>query len=74
MVFAFLFMTYFTLYDNLSVIHVAANGILSFFSFLFFKTYSIHGGSDKESACNVGDQGLISGLGRSSGEGNGKPL
>ena len=28
----------------------------------------------KESACNVGDLGLIPGLGRSPGEGNGKPL
>ena len=33
------------------------------------------GGSDgKESACNVGDLGLIPGLGRSPGEGNGNPL
>ena len=33
------------------------------------------GGSDgKESACNVGDLGLIPGLGRSLGEGNGNPL
>ena len=32
----------------------------------------IFGGSeDKESACSVGDQGLISGSGRSPGEGNG---
>ena len=28
----------------------------------------------KESACNVGDQGLIPGLGRSLGEGYGNPL
>ena len=28
----------------------------------------------KESACNVGDQGSIPGLGSSSGEGNGNPL
>ena len=28
----------------------------------------------KESACNAGDQGLISRLGSSSGEGNGNPL
>ena len=28
----------------------------------------------KESACNVGDLGLILGLGRSPGEGNGYPL
>ena len=33
------------------------------------------GGSDsKESACNAGDMGSISGLGRSPGEGNGYPL
>ena len=28
----------------------------------------------KESACNAGDSGLIPGLGRSPGEGNGNPL
>ena len=33
------------------------------------------GGSDgKESACSVGDLGLIPGLGSSPGEGNGNPL
>ena len=33
------------------------------------------GGSDgKESACDVGDPGLIPGSARSSGEGNGNPL
>ena len=33
------------------------------------------GGSDgKESACNVGDPGLIPGSGSSLGEGNGNPL
>ena len=33
------------------------------------------GGSDgKESTCNVGDLGSITGLGRSPGEGNGYPL
>ena len=36
---------------------------------------STHGGSDgRESACNAGDPGLIPGLGRSPGEGNGNPL
>ena len=35
----------------------------------------IHGGSaGKEPACNAGDLGLIPGLGRSLGEGNGYPL
>ena len=32
------------------------------------------GSDDKESACNSGDLGLIPGLGRSPGEGNGNPL
>ena len=36
---------------------------------------SIPGGSDnKASACNAGDLGLMSGSGRSPGEGNGNPL
>ena len=46
---------------------------------LFNGTYLFNegftGGSDgKESACNVVDVGLIPGLGRSPGEGNGNPL
>ena len=32
------------------------------------------GSAGKESACNVGDLGLVPGLGRSPGEGNGNPL
>ena len=32
------------------------------------------GSDDKESACNLGDSGSISGLGRYPGEGNGYPL
>ena len=37
--------------------------------------FVFHGGSDgKASACSVGDPGLIPGLGRSPGEGNGDPL
>ena len=40
---------------------------------LSFQGFS--GGSDsKESSCDVGDLGLISGSGRSPGEGNGDPL
>ena len=31
------------------------------------------GSEDKESACSAGDWGLIPGLGRSPGEGNGNP-
>ena len=42
---------------------------------LLFLLKSFPGGSDdKESACNVRDLGLIPGLGRSPGEGNGYPL
>ena len=37
--------------------------------------FSFPGSSDgKASACNMGDPGLIPGLGRSPGEGNGNPL
>ena len=32
------------------------------------------GSDSKESACNAGDPGLIPGMGRSSGEGNGNSL
>ena len=39
------------------------------------KILGFAGGSDgKESACNVGDLGLIPGLGRSPGEENDNPL
>ena len=39
------------------------------------KQAGLPGGSDgKESACNAGDPGLIPGLRRSLGEGNGNPL
>ena len=39
------------------------------------KIFGVPGGSDgKESTCNVGDQGSITGLGRSPGEMNGYPL
>ena len=38
------------------------------------QTTGFSGGSDgNESACNAGDLGLIPGLGRSPGEGNGNP-
>ena len=46
--------------------------------FIIFDVYRIldfPGGSDgKMSACNAGDLGLIPGLGRCPGEGNGNPL
>ena len=36
--------------------------------------YFLRGSDGKESACNVGDQGSISGSDSSPGEGNGNPL
>ena len=39
---------------------------------IYFKV--LYGSEDKASACNAGDPGLIPGLGRSPGEGNGNPL
>ena len=44
--------------------------------YLYLHTYmGFPGGSDgKESACNAGDLGSITGLGRSPGEGKGYPL
>ena len=43
--------------------------------FSYLEGSNTSGGSDsKESARNVGDLGLIPGLGRSLGEGNGNPL
>ena len=41
---------------------------------LIFNSLFPVGSDGKESACNTGDLGLISGSGRSSGEGNGNPL
>ena len=43
------------------------------FNFLFYISFPA-GSASKESACNAGDLGLIPGLGRSPGEGNGNPL
>ena len=36
--------------------------------------WASYGSAGKESACNVGDLGSLSGLGRSPGEGKGYPL
>ena len=40
----------------------------------YFNIMAKYSSVGKESACNVGDLGLIPGLGRSPGEGNGNPL
>ena len=48
--------------------------VFPLFSF-YYIVFDFPGGSDgKASAYNTGDLGLIPGMGRSSGEGNGKPL
>ena len=45
------------------------------FECVIYDLWGFRCGSDgKESACNVGDLGLIPGSGRSLGEGNGYPL
>ena len=45
------------------------------FNIILLENLGFDAGSDgKESTCNAGDSGLISGLGRFSGEGNGYPL
>ena len=45
------------------------------YTYLFIAHQVFPGGSDgKESACSMGDPGLIHGSGRSPGEGNGNPL
>ena len=50
-------------------------GVWKFLSFLNLPSWGFPGGSEfKVSASNVGDPGLILGLGRSPGEGNGNPL
>ena len=49
--------------------------LTAFLITLLYYLLGFPGGSDgKESACNAGDPGSISGSGRSPGEGNGNPL
>ena len=58
-------------------IYVSVKVIIYFFWYIVRVDIikSFPGGSNsKESTCNEGDQGLIPGLGRSSGGGNGKPF
>ena len=56
--------------------NISEESLVHFFlNSLWVLTSGFPGGSvGKESACNVGDQGLIPGLGRSPREGNGNPL
>ena len=49
-------------------------GRISTLAHSFYKTIFPGGSDGKGSACNMGDPGLIPGLGRSPGEGNGSPL
>ena len=56
------------------IVHVLTNLQM----LLLIKTFLLEGfpggSAGKESSCNAGDLGLIPGLGRSPGEGNGYPL
>ena len=52
------------------IIAVVCGKKIWFLTFLGFPGSS----NSKEYACNAGDQGSVSGLGRSPGEGNGNPL
>ena len=50
------------------------NNLIHIFKFFYKKYIPSCGSAGKESACNAGDLGLISGLGRPPGEGNTYPL
>ena len=54
--------------------HNQPSAILWFFLYLVHIQSFPCGSDGKESACNAGDPGLIPGLERSPGEGNGNPL
>ena len=49
-------------------------GEIIFFYVIPFVLGFPHSSVGRESACNAGNSGSVSGLGRSPGEGNGKPL
>ena len=58
------------LYYNIILAYQALRSLSSPWNFPGKRRSSV----GKESACNAGDLGLIPGLGRSPGEGNGNPL
>ena len=61
-----------TLWPNMNNLRIKQ---IQYWIIIHSVTYDFLGGSDgKASAYNVGDLGLIPGLGRSPGEGNGNPL
>ena len=61
-------MTIILQYINVSSLHIALPKLTQYYTSIM----GFHGGSDGEdSACNAGDMGLIPGLVRSTGEGNG---
>ena len=63
------------LFPMLSLIHSLSH-LLSYSApkFVWFFFFKVGGSEVKASACNAGDLGLIPGLGRSPGEGNGNAL
>ena len=73
------FMVTFKLSFLFSLLYLPCSVLLSLNLFytelqIWFIPCFLGSSNGKESVCNVGDQGLIPGSGRSSGEGHGKPL
>ena len=61
--------------DFVTVLIMFMHSIYTLMYNIFIVSLGFPGGSDdKESACNAGDLGSISGVGRSPGEGKGYPL
>ena len=61
-----------SLHFTLKCLRILLDVLASHLCLLFVKTLGLPSDSDaKESACNAGDAGLIPGLGRFPGEGNG---
>ena len=71
----FLIVCYISLFGGFNMYSQLAQGKQGRNCYLLLKPQGFPGGSDgKASVCNAGDLGLIPGLGRSPGEGNGNPL
>ena len=61
--------------DFVTVLIMFMHSIYTLMYNIFIVSLGFPGGSDdKESACNAGDLGSITGLGRSPAEGNGYPI
>ena len=63
-----------TLQSVSTLVHMALNNLFGSFPSIYYCSVFHCSSVGKESACNAGDLGLIPGLGRSPGEGNGNSL